>query len=188
MKFLRPLFLSLLTAALVAPLGAQPKPAAKPVEPARIAFINSAAFLDEANGIKQLVRAAKGLELEFSNTQGDLSLLTEKLRTLVGELNKLNADATANAKAIAEKQAAGQQMQQELSAKQQAAQQAYSQRAQEVQAPISADIIKELRAFAKERDLSVLLDVAKLGDAVLDVKPELDLTVDFVAYFNERHK
>jgi len=188
MKFFRPLLLSLVAAALVAPLTAQPKPAAKAVEPARIAFVNSSAFMDETAGIKQLVKAAQGLELEFSSTQSELSLLTEKLRTIVGELNKLNGDATANAKAIAEKQAAGQQLQQEIAGKQQTAQAAYNKRAQEVQAPITAEIGKELRAFGKARGVDVLVDAAKLGDALLDVKPELDLTADFVAYYNEQHK
>ena len=146
MKFFRPLCLSLLAAALAAPLTAQPKPAGKAIEPARLAFINSSAFLDETTGIKQLVRAAQGLELEFSSTQSELSLLSEKLRTIIGELNKLNADAVTNAKAIADKQAAGQKLQQEIAAKQQMAQEAYGKRSQEVQAPITTEIGKELRA------------------------------------------
>ncbi len=187
MKFFRPFFFSLLTAALVAPLAAQSKPAAKAIEPARVAFINSSVFLDETAGIKQLVRANQGLELEFSGSQSELSLLNEKLRTIVGELNKLNADAVTNAKAIAEKQAAGQQLQKELASKQQAAQEAYGKRAQEVQSPISAELGKALRAYAKEHNIDLLLDVAKLGDAVIDAKPELDVTADFVATFNAAH-
>jgi Skp family chaperone for outer membrane proteins len=188
MKSARSLLLSLVAAALVAPLSAQPKPAAKPLEPARVAFVNSSAFLDEATGIKQLVKATQGLELEFSSTQSELSLLSEKLRTVVGELNKLNTDPTANAKAIAEKQTAGQQMQQDLAGKQQAAQAAYAKRAQEVQAPITTEISKELRAYSKDRGVDVLIDGAKLGDALLDVKPELDLTADFITYYNDKHK
>jgi len=191
MKSLRPLFLSLLAIALAAPLAAQTTPAAAPapkvIAPVRLAFVNSAAFLDETAGIKQLVRAAQGLELEFSTTQSELSLLNEKLRTIVGELNKLNADAATNAKAISEKQAAGVALQQDLQAKQQAAQQAYAKRSQEVQGPIAAEIGKELRAFAKERDLGMVLDLAKLGEAVLDAKPELDLTAEFVVYYNAKH-
>lgn len=189
MKSLRPFCLSLLAIALAAPLAAQPvkTPVIKTVEPVRLAYITSAAFLEERTGIKRLVRATQGLELEFSSSQSELSLLSEKLRTLVGELNKLNADPVANAKAIADKQASGQQMQQELQAKQQAAQEAFTKRAQEVQGPIAADIGKDLRAFAKERDLGMLLDASKLGDAVLDAKPELDLTGDFIGYFNARH-
>jgi Skp family chaperone for outer membrane proteins len=197
MKSLRPLFLSLMAIALAAPLAAQtalaaptPAPAAaapKAIEPVRLAFVNSSAFLDETAGIKQLVRAAQGLELEFSTTQSELSLLNEKLRTIVGELNKLNADAATNAKAISEKQAAGVALQQDLQAKQQAAQQAYAKRSQEVQGPIAVEIGKELRAFAKERDLGMVLDLAKLGEAVLDAKPELDLTAEFVVYYNAKH-
>ncbi len=187
MKLLRPLFFPLLAIVLVAPLTAQTAPAPKAIEPVRLAYVNSAAFLDEATGIKQLVRAAQSLELEFSTTQSELSLLNEKLRTIVGELNKLNADQVANAKAIADKQAAGTKLQQELQAKQQAGQQAYSKRSQEVQGPIAAEISKELHAFAKERDLGMVLDIAKLGEAVLDAKPELDLTGDFIGYFNAKH-
>ncbi|MDI1248137.1 MAG: OmpH family outer membrane protein [Lacunisphaera sp.] len=196
MKSLRPLFLSLMAIALAAPLAAQmapatPAPAAAPapkvIAPTSLAFVNSSAFLDETAGIKQLVRAAQGLELEFSTTQSELSLLNEKLRTIVGELNKLNADAATNAKAISEKQAAGVALQQDLQAKQQAAQQAYAKRSQEVQGPIAVEIGKELRAFAKERDLGMVLDLAKLGEAVLDAKPELDLTAEFVVYYNAKH-
>jgi Skp family chaperone for outer membrane proteins len=189
MKSFRPLFISLLALALVAPLAAQPAktPVVKAIEPVRVGCINSATFLDDQAGIKQLVKVAKGLELEFSGTQGELSLLGEKLRTLVGELQKLSSDQVANAKAIADKQNEGARLQQELQAKQQAAQEAYSKRAQELQAPIAADIGKEMRAFAKERDLGLVLDTAKLGEAVLDVKAELDLTADFISYYNARH-
>ncbi len=185
MKFFRPLFLPLLAVILAAPLAAQTK---KAIEPSRVAFINSNVFLAEATGIKMLVRANQGLELEFSGTQSELSLLNEKLRTIVGELNKLNSDPVANAIAIAEKQAAGQKLQQELAGKQQAAQEQFGKRSQELQAPISAEIGQELRAYAKERNIDVLFDLAKLGDAVLDAKPELDVTADFVTIFNDKHK
>ena len=189
MKFLRLPFLPLLAAALTGSLPAQPKnqPVVKLVETARIAYINSSAFVDPATGIKQLVHVTQALELEFSGTQGELSLLGEKLRTLAAELNKLNADPVANAKAIADKQTEGQRLQQDLAAKQQAAQEAYNKRAQETQAPVANQIGKDLRAFAKEHDISLLFDAAKLGDALLDAKPELDLTADFIGYFNAKH-
>lgn len=195
MKFTRPLVLSLLVAALVAPLSAQTpapatpaaKPAVAPLAPVSLAYVNSAAFSDQATGLKQLVRVIQSLELEFSTQQSELSLLNEKLQTLVGELRKLSADPVANAAAIAGKQAEGQQMQQSLQAKQQAAQQAYSARAQEVQTPVLAEIGKALREFSKERNIGMLFDVSKMGDAILDAKPELDLTADFIGYYNTLH-
>jgi Skp family chaperone for outer membrane proteins len=189
MNHFRPLLLALLSPVLVATLVAQTKPAAvvKTIEPVRIAYINSSSFLDEKAGIKQLVKASQSIELEFTSTQSELSLLNEKLRTLVGELQKLSADPVANAKAIEAKQQEGQNMQQDLRAKQQAAQEAYSKRVQETQAPIAAEIGKALRAFSKEHNLGLLLDVAKLNEAILDASPDLDLTADFINSFNASH-
>lgn len=190
MKFFRVLTLSLLTAGLTAVLPAQVKPAAapaaKPVESARLACVNSAAFLQEG-GIKVLVRAAQGLDLEFSGAQSELSLLNEKLRTIVGELQKLSADQVANAKAIEGKQVEGQKLQQELQQKQQSAQAAYQQRQQEVFGPIMQQVDTDLQAYAKEREVGLLIDLSKLGEAVLFLKPDLDLTADFVARYNAKN-
>ena len=189
MKLLRLSLLSLLATTAAASLPAQPKstPVAKTVESARVAVINSAAFLDEASGIKQLVRAAQNLQNEFTSTESELSLLNEKLRTIAGEINRLRSDPVGNAKALTDNQNEGQKLQQELQAKQQAAQAAFGKRQQELQGPIAAEIGKELRAFAKARDISILLDASKLEGALLDFKPDLDLTTDFIAAFNANH-
>ncbi len=189
MKSFRLLILSLLATALTASVSAQPAktPVVKAIEPARVAYINSSAFLEPATGVKQLVKVYQSLELEFSTQQSELALLQEKLRTIVGELNKLRADAAPDAKAIEEKQTAGLALQQEFQSKQQAAQQAFSKRQQELQGPVSQELGKELRAFAAERDISMLFDIAKLGEGLLDAKPELDLTADFIGYYNTKH-
>ena len=189
MKFVRLLSLPLLATALTVSVAAQPvkTTVVKAVEPSRVAYVNSNAFLEPATGIKQLVKVIQGLELEFSAQQSELSLLQEKLRTLSGELGKLRAEATPNTKAIEEKQAAGLALQQELQQKSQAAQQAYGQRQQEVQGPVSAEIGKELHTFATARDITLLFDLAKLGDALIDAKPEADLSADFIAYYNAKH-
>ncbi len=189
MKSFRLFLLPLLAAALTASLSAQPRtqPVVKIVETARVAYVNSSAFVDPTTGIKQLVKVLQALELEFGGTQSELSLLGEKLRTLATEINKLNMDPVVNAKAIADKQAEGQRLQQDLAARQQAAQEAYNKRAQATQAPVANEIGKELRAFARERDISLLFDSAKLGDGLLDAKPELDLTADFIGYYNAKH-
>ena len=189
MKSLRLLSLSFLAAALTAAASAQTAPAApavKAIAPARVAYVNSNAFLEPATGVKQLVKVYQTLELEFSPQQSELALLQEKLRTIVGELNKLGA-SPGNDAAIAAKQAEGQKLQQELQAKQQAAQEAFQKRQQELQGPVSTELGKELRTFAQARDISMLFDLAKLGDALLDAKAELDVTADFIAHYNAKH-
>lgn len=185
-------FASLLTAAIAQQTtpttAATPAPAVRKEVPlVRIAWVNTAAFSNEEAGIKQLVRVIKQLDLEFSGTQSELSLLQEKLRTIVGELQKLQGDAATNAEAIKTKQAEGLKVQQEFQTKQQQAQQAFSQAQQEKQGPVAAEIGKALAAYAKDHDLGLVLDAAKLADAILTGKPELDVTEDFIATYNSAH-
>lgn len=174
-----------LTSFAQAPAAAAP--ASKPVPMARVAWINSSAFIADTGGIKQLVRIVKELDLEFSGQQSELSLMAEKLRTIVGELNKLQAGGEANAEAFRVKQAEGVKLQQELQARQQAFQQAVQQVQQQKQAPVAAELSKAIAAFAKEREIGLLFDAAKLGDALLTAQPELEVTQDFIAYFNAKH-
>lgn len=189
MKPSRPLHFLALALLAAAPLVAQTPAASAPkvVPSAKIAWVDSRAFLNEEGGIKRLVKSVKELELEFSGTESELSLLSEKLRTIVGELQKLQAGGEANAQAMQDKRTEGLKLQQELQGKQQQAQAAIQQAQREKQGPIMNDIGKALEAFAKERGLGVLLDSAKLGDALLYTQPELDVTADFVAYFNAQN-
>jgi Skp family chaperone for outer membrane proteins len=192
MKFSR-LLVSLLCLALSAVALSAQTPAVAPAKPVkllpvgRVAWLNSSAFMEETGGIKVLVRAIKELELEFSGTQSELSLMGEKLRTLAGELNKLQAGGEANAVAIQQKQAEGMKLQRELQAKQQQAQAAITQAQQDKQGPISIEIGKALTAFIKEREIGLLFDVAKLNEGLLAAQPELDVTADFIAYYNASH-
>jgi Skp family chaperone for outer membrane proteins len=166
--------------------AAAPAPALLPL--ARVAWINSQAFGAEEGGIKQLVRNIKELQLEFGGTESELSLLSEKLRTIVGEIQKLqgsaDAESEANVAAIQAKQTEGLALQRELQQKQQAAQQAFGQAQQQKQGPVFEALGKALAAFAKERQISFIFDVSKLGDGVLAAQPELEVTNEFIAYFN----
>jgi len=169
--------------------AAAAKPAAAPVKtvPAmKVAWINSSAFMDELTGIKQLVRVTKELQLEFSTQQSELSLQNEKLRTIVTELNKLQTSG-ATAEALQAKQSEGLALQQDLQQKQQAFQAAVQQAQQQKQGPIAAEMDKAMETFAKERDLGLIIDAAKLGNAVIVARSEIDVTADFVAYFNATH-
>lgn len=178
-------FVSLLSL-VAAPLVAQTatSAAAKEVPVSRVAWLDSRAFFQDDTGIKRLVRAVKELELEFSGTESELNLLREKLRTIVGELQKLQAGGEANAQAVQDKQAEGIKLQQELQGKQQQAQQAFTQAQQAKQGPVMAEIGKAIEAYAKDHDIGVLFDAAKMGEAILYTKGEIDITDAFIASFN----
>ena len=57
-----------------APAAAKPATPVKAVPTLKLAWINSAGFINEQTGIKQLVRVGKELELEFGNQQSELAL------------------------------------------------------------------------------------------------------------------
>lgn len=184
MKLTRLFSFVTLLSLVAAPLAVQTTATAAEVPVSRVAWLDSRAFFQEETGIKRLVRAGKELELEFSGTESELNLLREKLRTIIGELQRLQAGGEDNAQAIQDKQAEGLKIQQELQTKQQQAQQAFAQAQQEKQGPVMIEIGKAIEAYAKENDIGVLLDAAKMGDAILYTKGELDVTDAFIASFN----
>ena len=168
-----------------APAAAKPAPV-KAVPAMKVAWINSSQFLAEQTGVKQLIRVGKELELEFGNQQSELALQQEKLRTIVGELSKLQTSGATN-EVLQAKQTEGLKLQSELQAKQQAFQAAVQQAQQEKQGPVVAEMDKAMEAFAKERDLGIIIDVAKLGNAVVSASTSIDVTADFIAYYNAAH-
>ena len=62
---------------------------------------------------------------------------------------------------------------------------AYDRRLKILLAPVEADIEKALNEFREARGLGQLLDVAKYPELVLVASPEIDITTDFIAYFNK---
>lgn len=189
MKTLRFTLCSLLFAALAFPLSAQtPAPAAKTIEPARLAFIKSDAFLDEVTGIKKLVKVLKALESEFQSQQAELMTINSKFNALAQEIQHLRANpATTDQNVLAAKIAEAQQLQRTAKARGDEAQAAYNKRSQEIKSPVEAEIFKEIGTFRQERGFDLLLDGSKLGNALLSAKPELDVTSDFIAWFNAKH-
>lgn len=169
-----------------APAAAAPAAPVKVVPAMKLAWINSSAFINEQTGIKQLVKVGKELQLEFGNQQSDLALQQEKLRTFVAEFNKLQTSG-ATQEVLQAKQEEGLKLRDDLQAKQQSFQAAVSQAQQAKQAPIVAEMDKAMDAFSRERDIGMILDVAKLGGAIVSAREEIDVTADFIAYFNASH-
>jgi len=179
--------LTFLCASAVAQTPAAPAAAPVKAVPAlKFAWINSAVFISEQAGIKQLIRVGKELELEFGNQQSELALQNEKLRTIVAELNKLQTSGATN-EVLQAKQDEGLKLQADLQAKQQTFQAAVQQAQQLKQTPVITEMDKAMDAFAKERDLGMILDVAKLGNAVVSASTAIDVTADFVTYYNATH-
>jgi Skp family chaperone for outer membrane proteins len=159
------------------PAAAKPATPVKAVPALKLAWINSAGFINEQTGIKQLVRVGKELELEFGNQQSELALQQEKLRTIVTELNQLQTSG-ATQEVLQAKNEEGLKLQADFQ------QTAVTEAQQNKQTPVIEQMDKAMEAFSRDRDIGMIFDVAKLGGAVVSARSEIDVTADFIAYYN----
>ena len=177
------------------PAAAKPAPAAaKPAAPpastttpaARIGLVNTEAFADEKAGIARYVAAIKSVDREFEPRQKELSALQARVASVSEEVNKLNAERAATA-TIQSKVDENQRLQVELKRLSEDAQAAYEKRTDEVMQPIVQDIGKALEQFATQRSITMLLDISKMGPAILTLDPAADMTQAFIADYNRRN-
>lgn len=173
------------TGAAAAPASPPPAQASGPVPTSKIAFVNSQAFADEKVGITRYVNAQKSLDREFQPRYTELQTLAKKIQTLADEISKTeNVAAPAE---IQRKRDEGERLQRELKFKKEDAEAAYRNRAEEILGPISTDIGNALMAFAKQRGITMTLDISRLVEAVMTVDPTMDVTAAFIAEYNSKN-
>jgi outer membrane protein len=189
--------LAIVGACAISPVFAQTKPAANPAPPAtqqppsnapvpesKIALINSEFWADEKQGIVRLVAAAKRVDAEFTPRRTELQQLQQKMTTLNDEIEKTKS--VADPKTLQTKIDQLEAWKKEATRKQEDAQAAYQKRMQDVLAPIYEDIGKALDAFGKARGITLMLDISKIGPAILMASDATDVTRAFIADFNSK--
>jgi Skp family chaperone for outer membrane proteins len=171
------------TPAATAPTAAAASNAAVP--DSKIALINTDFFADEKAGINRLVAAVKKVDAEFTPRRTEL----QGIKT---QIDKLTADLQAQA-GVAQPQALQQKQEQldtlkrDYQRKGEDAQAAYNKRLQESVGPLYEDIGKALDAFARARGITLLLDTAKIGPAILAAVDAMDMTRAFIADYNSKN-
>lgn len=170
-----------------------PRPAATPVAgnvavpQSKIALIDTSMFGDEKGGIFQYVDAARKVQVEFQSRTDELQNLENRLNTLATEINKLRQAAVADQKTIQAKQAEGERLQQEATTKKERLDDDISKRYELVVGPISKEIGAVMDQFARQRGITMTLDISKLLPAILTAIPAIDLTLVFMDEFNRSH-
>jgi Skp family chaperone for outer membrane proteins len=170
-----------------------PRPVATPVAgnaavpESRIALIDTVMFGDEKNGIFLYVDAAKKIELEFQPRTNELQNLGNRLNALATEIKTLRQAAVVDPKTIQAKQAEGERLQQEATTKKERLDEDVSKRYQQVITPISNQIGAAMDQFARQRGITMTLDMSKLLPAILTAVPAIDLTQAFIDDFNRNH-
>jgi len=167
------------------PASAAPAQAAGPVPTSKIAFVNTQAFGDEKAGITRYVNAQKSLEREFAPRFKELQDLAKRIQTLADDIAK--TESVAAPQEIQRKQDEGAKLQRELKFKKEEAEAAFNKRREEVLGPISSDIGNALIQFAKQRGITMTLDISRLVEAIMTVDPTMDVTAAFVTEYNSKN-
>ncbi len=151
---------------------------------AKIALVNTDAFLDEKAGIARLIAAAKRVEGEFQPRRTELQTLQSQIEKTTADLQK--AAPVQDQKVTAQQQERIDQMKKDFQRKGEDAQAAYQKRIQEVLGPIYEDIDKALGEFAKAQGITLIIDVTKM-QGILSASASTDITLPFISEFNSKN-
>ena len=174
---------------------AQPKPTAPAQAPAqtsatvpesKIALIYSDAFLDAKTGIARFNTLVTTLNREFQPRQTELQTMQQRITTLTNEVNQAQAaSSVVDPKSIQAKIDTLEQLKKDYQRKGEDAQAAYNKRKQDIFQPLQDDIGKALEAYAKQRNINVIID----GSAVplVYAADALDITRAFINEFNSKN-
>ena len=174
----------------VSPVLAQPRPAgAAPasstanVPESKIALIYSDAFLDAKTGINRFTTLITNLNREFQPRQTELQTLQGKIQALTDDISK--TAAVADPKTIASKQEQLDQLKKDFQRKGEDAQAAYNKKRTEIFSPLQEDIGKALEAYAKSRNINVIIDGSQVP--LVYAADALDITRAFINEFNSKN-
>jgi outer membrane protein len=155
------------------------------VPDSKIALINTDAFGDEKQGITRLVNAVKKVDGEFTPRRTELQALKTQIDKLTADIQATAPVATPATTQQKTDQLEG--LKRDYTRKGEDAQAAYNRRLQESVGPLYEDIGKALDAFARARGITLLLDAAKIGPAILAATDTMDVTRAFIAEYNTKN-
>ena len=166
------------------PPGTQPAVPNVPVS--KLAVIYSAAFQDPKNGIARFTVTLNKLNGEFQKIQDDLTQTAQRLKGLQDEINKLQQTPGVTPAQIQAKIDALDQQKKDYQRKGEDAQAQYQRRRTELFTPLQDDVGKALDAFAKARNITMVIDGSQV-EGILYADAVLDITRIFISEYNTRN-
>lgn len=168
-------------------------------QPPKIGLINTLAFEDSKLGITKYFTAMNSVNTEFKKELDGLNVLVTRLQGLETEMTNIQKQLTTATPGVPVNNTALQtsydtkaeeysKLGREYKFKQEDVRTRYQRRRQEIMGPILLDIGRAMQEFAKQKGYSMLLDASKLDEsgALLTVDEKIDLTKDFIAFYNAR--
>lgn len=155
----------------------------------RIAVIDTQAFSVAGTGITKYVTAIKNVETEFAPVVTELKTMATRLQTLEKEINALRqlgsaADQQTGQRKVEEYE----KLQRDYKFKEEDVKSRYQRRYNTVTEPLNQAIGNALNEFAKRNGYAIILDVSRdTAGLIVSIPDEkLDITKDFIAFFNAR--
>ena len=154
----------------------------------KMAVIYTDLFLDPKNGIAKFNIVVTKLNSEFQKLKDELTQMQTRAQTLESEISKLRsapAGTPIDQKSIETKTDQLEQLKKDIQRKGEDAQAAYNRRRQELFTPLQDEIGKALEAFAKARNINVIIDGAQVP--LLYAAEATDITRAFITEFNSKN-
>jgi Skp family chaperone for outer membrane proteins len=179
MRFARTIFVLAFALALWTSVHAQ-----APVQTtgAKVGFVNTEKFSDQTAGVTKLVNAMRSLDVEFKARRDEINSMVVRLNTL-----QQAPSAGTTAAQAAQRREQAETLSVEIRRRQEDARAAFTRRHAALTEPIRLSIFTALEAYAKQRGIDVLVDVAKFPDGILIVNQTVDLTPGFIRDFNSKN-
>lgn len=164
---------------------AAPAAGAANVPDGKVAIIDTEAFGDQKLGIARLVNAFTTVDREFKPRRDQITALKTKYDAILKQLNDTKAVAQpASLNALADQ---AETLKSDIERQQQDGQRALDKRVKELTDPIYQDISTALQSFARQRGITIVFDVSKMGGVMMIVNDAVDITAPFIADYNQRN-
>jgi Skp family chaperone for outer membrane proteins len=160
----------------------------------KIGLINTLAFDDAKEGITKYVTAMNNLETEFKPDNTTLQTLGTRIQNLQKEIEVFQKQiqegkVPVDQKTVNAKVEEYDKLVREFKFKEEDAKARFQRREQALMGPLQQDIGKAMQEFAKQKGYTIILDVAKLGNAGLILAigdDKADITKEFIVFYNAR--
>lgn len=165
-----------------APAGAQPGT----VPESKIALVYTDLFLDAKTGIAKFTNLVNTLNREFQPRQTELVQLQERIKQLTNEVTQAQAaSAVVDQKSTQAKMDQLEQLKKDATRKAEDGQAAFDRRRKELFAPMQEEIARALEAYAKQRNINVLIDGSQVP--LVYAADSIDITRAFINDFNGKN-
>ena len=154
--------------------------------PPRDVVINSEAFSDENTGITRVINVIKSVNAEFAATKTELDSMRKQIEALEKDI-QANSNVLSPEK-LQPKIDHFDQLKIDFGRKQEDAKARFDSRYKAVVSPVTSDILTALEQYVKLKNYGIVFDVAKDENGLIVAlgDEKLDITKDFIAYYNAR--